>query len=130
MHIQRLTLETQNIKTMNGFYSQILELPAKLENAALEIQIGSSQLVFLENPDSNAKYHIAFNIPEQQIETALTWLEARVPNGVADDETQRCKSERTCPKWRFSRRVSNSLEKHLAFQKRSRTPKSRKGSSE
>lgn len=78
MNIQRLTLETQNIKIMNDFYSQMLDLPVKLENAALEIQIGSSQLVFLENPDSSAKYHIAFNIPEQQIETALAWLEARV----------------------------------------------------
>ncbi len=49
-----------------------------LENGVLQIQIGSSELVFLEKPASNAKYHFAFNIPEQQIEAAATWLEARV----------------------------------------------------
>ncbi len=79
MNIRRLTLETNNLETMKDFYGSMLELSLVQEGQALKIQIGSSELVFLENPDSNAKYHIAFNIPEQQLEVAKNWLEARVP---------------------------------------------------
>jgi catechol-2,3-dioxygenase len=85
MNIHRLTLETAHLETMRDFYGRILELPVHLEQQQLRIQIGLSELIFLENPATNAKYHIAFNIPEQQIETALTWLEARVeilPDGA------------------------------------------------
>ncbi len=79
MNIQRLTLETNNLETMKDFYSRILELPTRLENGILYIQIGSSELVFLENPQTKARYHFAFNIPEQQIDQGIQWLEARVP---------------------------------------------------
>jgi catechol-2,3-dioxygenase len=85
VNIRRLTLETNHLDTLKEFYGTVLELPALLENHVLRIQIGTSELVFLENPNSNAKYHIAFNIPESQIKTALTWLETRVsivPDGT------------------------------------------------
>ncbi len=78
MNIKRLTLETPNVEALKDFYGNVLELPTTLENNDLHIQIGTSELIYLENPKSNAKYHIAFNIPEQQIEAAATWLEARV----------------------------------------------------
>ncbi len=79
MNIQRLTLETADLAPLKVFYGEILELPVRLENGVLQIQIGSSELVFLEKPESKAKYHMAFNIPEQQLEAAKHWLEARVP---------------------------------------------------
>jgi catechol-2,3-dioxygenase len=78
VNIQRLTLETNNLETLQEFYGQILELPTKLENGILYIQIGLSELIFLENPESKARYHFAFNIPEQQPKAAKQWLEARV----------------------------------------------------
>ncbi len=79
MNIRRLTLETANLETMLVFYRHVLELPVFFENYQIHIKIGSSELVFFENANKNAKYHIALNIPESQIEDAKTWLEARVP---------------------------------------------------
>ena len=78
MNIHRLTLETAQLKVLEDFYGNVLELPVKLENNVLHIQIGSSELIFLEKPESKARYHFAFNIPEQQPKAAKQWLETRV----------------------------------------------------
>jgi catechol-2,3-dioxygenase len=74
MHIRALTLETANTAALEAFYAGTLGLPAL---GSCTFQIGSSRLQFLERPDSSAKYHIAFNIPESQIEEAIVWLEQR-----------------------------------------------------
>jgi catechol 2,3-dioxygenase-like lactoylglutathione lyase family enzyme len=84
VNIQRLTLETPNLETLRIFYGDVLELPVSLKNNQLQIKVGTSELIFLEKPESNAKYHFAFNIPEQQPKAAKQWLEARVKM-VLDD---------------------------------------------
>jgi hypothetical protein len=74
MHIRALTLETANCAALEGFYAGSLGLPALGHCTFL---IGSSRLQFLERQDSSAKYHFALNIPENQMDDAIAWLEQR-----------------------------------------------------
>ena len=78
MNIHRLTLETPNLEALRIFYGDVLELPVMLKSNQLQIKVGSSELIFFEKPESKARYHFAFNIPEQQPKAAKQWLEARV----------------------------------------------------
>jgi hypothetical protein len=76
MHIRALTLETNNCAALEYFYAELLGLP-KVGNGIF--LIGSSCLHFVERPNSSAKYHFAINIPENQIQEAISWLERRTP---------------------------------------------------
>lgn len=79
MHITRLTLRTSSPLEQQRFYAGTLGLPAHLTGNTLEVQIGSSVLEFCYEKGFKGQYHIAFNIPRNQIELASAWLEARVP---------------------------------------------------
>ena len=46
MFIKRLQLLTSNLLYQRDFYSTVLELPATLENDALHIQAGKTELIF------------------------------------------------------------------------------------
>ena len=79
MRIQQLTLQTADCETQSAFYRDLLELPVTRDDWSLTVQIGSSKLILERNADFTGRYHVAFDVPNNQFLQAVTWLEARVP---------------------------------------------------
>jgi catechol-2,3-dioxygenase len=79
MHITELRLKTADLNGQRGFYADTLHLPLVEETAnSLTVGVGHSRLIF-EQGETAARYHFAFNIPENQLEAARLWLKERVP---------------------------------------------------
>src|SRR5919198_2082548 len=80
MNITRLELLTVNLQAQKDFYAKILELPVRLTSSSLEVNAGTTYLVFLQAPaDFDGAYHFAFNLPENQFPTAKAWISGRIP---------------------------------------------------
>jgi hypothetical protein len=79
MQITRLELRTADLKEQALFYGEILGLETRiLAGTQVLIRAGASELVFTQaDPGQNGLYHFAFNIPENQLETAKKWLAQR-----------------------------------------------------
>lgn len=73
MHIKQLILPTTQLKRQKEFYTQILglSLTADMENS-FSFLVGSSILTFQDGVDKT-RYHFAFNIPSDSVESALEW---------------------------------------------------------
>jgi hypothetical protein len=78
MLIKKLVLQTAYLQTLKEFYSSILELPVQITGEGLEIQAGSTRLIFTESGEAEPFYHFAFNIPANKIEEAKNWLKPKV----------------------------------------------------
>jgi catechol-2,3-dioxygenase len=79
MQIKKIALETSHIKGLAEFYSFILELPVRAINEKeIVIDIGSSDLIFMETGKGQPFYHFAFNIPSNKIGEAKDWLNNKV----------------------------------------------------
>ena len=80
MNIKYLELLTKDLVAQRDYYSQVLELPVSLAAERLEVQAGTTTLVFTQaQPDFDDAYHFAFNIPENQFSVATDWISARIP---------------------------------------------------
>jgi catechol-2,3-dioxygenase len=79
MNILELQLLTNDLETQKAFYGSVLGLPI-LESDAQHsmVQVGSSRLKFSQQLGFSGRYHVAFDVPENQLEAAKKWLEARV----------------------------------------------------
>lgn len=79
MDILRLELPTKDLVAQRDFYSQVLELLVDLSAEKLEVKAGKTRLVFTQaEPDFEAAYHFAFNIPENQFRVAKAWVSDRI----------------------------------------------------
>ena len=79
MKIKKLVLQTIYQQTLREFYSSILELPVRVENEQeMTIEIGGSELIFIETKVSEPCYHFAINIPSNKIEEARAWLSRKL----------------------------------------------------
>lgn len=80
MNIKTLEVITNSIQQTEAFYTQVLQLPilVKTENM-VSFKAGQSVLSFKENtaPDTPI-YHIAFNIPEHQLNEAIAWSKGKI----------------------------------------------------
>lgn len=90
MQIAELQLVTHHLAAQKAFYHDLLELPLVAETPTLfTVQAGASALTFIETAASLPSiYHVAFNIPENQLAAAKLWLKARLPllqNGDSDE---------------------------------------------
>jgi hypothetical protein len=86
MRIKKLFLQSAYLKTLQEFYSTILELPAEpINDKEITIKIGASELVFSETKQAEPFYHFAINIPSNKIEEAKTWLSSKVKLLWIDD---------------------------------------------
>ena len=80
MKITYLELPTKDLIAQRDYYSQVLELPVALSAERLEVQAGTTTLVFTQaQPNFEGAYHFAFNIPENQFSAAMDWISARIP---------------------------------------------------
>ncbi|HAX49560.1 MAG TPA: hypothetical protein DCX92_11305 [Bacteroidetes bacterium] len=79
MNISELHLFTGSVSSLKKFYSDVLGLEiTALKNDKIEIKVGSTGLIFIEEPGSNPYYHYAINIPHNQISGAIEWLGSKV----------------------------------------------------
>lgn len=79
MKIKTLDVQTVYLKTLQEFYSALLELPVQQTNEKkIQIRIGDSDLTFTETTTAEPFYHYAINIPANKIEEAKTWLSNKV----------------------------------------------------
>jgi catechol 2,3-dioxygenase-like lactoylglutathione lyase family enzyme len=81
MRILSLELWCRELDNLHQFYTQGLGLEM-LENApdCFSVQAGRSRLTFHQaSADKAGRYHVAFDIPENQFDPAFAWLQARVP---------------------------------------------------
>jgi catechol 2,3-dioxygenase-like lactoylglutathione lyase family enzyme len=80
MNITYLELSSKDLPAQRDFYANILELPVTLDSAVLEIKAGKTVLRFTQAPSEfMGAYHFAFNIPENQYQSAKQWITSRVP---------------------------------------------------
>lgn len=80
MNIDSLELVTADLQAQRDFYTNILELPAKLSAAGLEVQAGATEILFTQAPSKpDGAYHFAFNIPQNQYQAAKKWIASRIP---------------------------------------------------
>ena len=78
MKIEYLKIYTSRLKQQESFFREILELPVKWSSPhGFRVQAGYSVLEILEDV-SATPYHIAFHIPPDQVENALSWVELRM----------------------------------------------------
>jgi len=79
MKITKLSLETAYLKTLQEFYSSVLELPVEQPHEKeIKIKMGSSELIFTEATTNEPFYHYAINIPANKIEEAKAWLSNKI----------------------------------------------------
>jgi hypothetical protein len=79
MLVEKLILQTAYLKTLEEFYSSILDLPVQeISDKEIIIKIGSTDLVFVETNQTEPFYHFAINIPANKIEEARSWLKRKI----------------------------------------------------
>jgi len=84
MHIIRLTLAAHDLYAANDFYAAKLGLPLlEIDAESITFQVGTTELTF-HTSDHAAQHHIAFNIPENQIEDGFTWINQFAPTMTTD----------------------------------------------
>ena len=90
MHITELQLATAALADQKAFYHDLFELPLVTESpTSFTVQVGTSRLTFVETTEPLPSiYHVAFNIPENQLAAAKQWVVPRTPllqNGDSDE---------------------------------------------
>jgi hypothetical protein len=79
MRVEKLILQTAHLKTLEEFYSTLLELPVReIGEKEIIVKIGTTDLVFDETKDTEPFYHFAINIPANKIEEARKWLKGKI----------------------------------------------------
>ncbi len=80
MKIREIQLQTHNLKALKKFYSETLELPIVVEREYwFSVKAGASKITFRQTRSQEKPfYHFAFNIPENQLKEAKTWLSSRL----------------------------------------------------
>jgi catechol-2,3-dioxygenase len=78
MRIKMLELGSSDLGELRAFYETVLGLPAELEEGRLRVRAGWTELRFRPAAaGSTPLYHFAFNIPENQFNSALEWTARR-----------------------------------------------------
>jgi catechol-2,3-dioxygenase len=80
LHFRRVTVHTPRLEALREFYRDVLRLEfAEDERNAASFVAGSTVLRFVHDEQIQSPlYHFAFNIPENLIESCMTWTARRV----------------------------------------------------
>lgn len=79
MKILEINLQTRVLDELVGFYGGLLGMDTSTDESRLSIKSGHSTLSFDEvSSEKNPFYHFAFNIPENQLNEAINWLNEKV----------------------------------------------------
>jgi len=83
-----VTLYTNQLKPLQRFYTNILELPiSEQTEQSFTLKIGTSKLTFKKS-ESDAFYHIAINIPGNQFSLIKSWIENKIPLNREGGQTE------------------------------------------
>ncbi|WP_306354279.1 VOC family protein [Flavobacterium sp. '19STA2R22 D10 B1'] len=78
MKIKELYLLTNNLIATESFYNTILNIPTLEKNKEyVSFEIGATKVHFVTAEQKNPVYHLAIDIPQNQLEEAFAWLESR-----------------------------------------------------
>ena len=80
MRFKQVVLQSANLEAQRDFYHLKLGLPLMIDASdEIAFHVGASVLTFRHNPNKSltSVYHVAFNIPENQLAEASAWLEMR-----------------------------------------------------
>ena len=73
-----VTLYTNQLKQLRGFYGNVLEIPIEESSEEyFQLSIGTSKLIF-RHSELQTNYHFAINIPGNQFTLAKFWAKERV----------------------------------------------------
>ncbi len=88
MEITALRLLTARLDAQRAFYAGTLGLPLVAQTAdSFTMRAGATRLTFAAS-ETDARYHLAFNIPRDTLAGAKAFLAARVPLLTADGRDQ------------------------------------------
>ncbi len=79
--LRRIRMQTHRLGALRGFYRDLIGFPLVAETGeSVAVAAGATRLEFVQVRDgSEPYYHFAFNIPENKLLAAKTWLGQRVP---------------------------------------------------
>ncbi|MFM2306418.1 MAG: hypothetical protein RLZZ367_1087 [Bacteroidota bacterium] len=78
MRIKQLILQTAALNQTAEFYGRTLGLPVSTTGLReITVTVGSTELIFTLAKNGNPFYHLAFNIPCNQIAEATAWCKLR-----------------------------------------------------
>lgn len=78
MEITHIVLTTRRLEETAAYYESVLGMPVAREPGEVTVTVGSSLIVFQEDPDAEGAHHLAFAIPTGSFGAARAWLERRV----------------------------------------------------
>jgi len=79
MNIRYLELSAKDLPGQRDFYANILGLPVQLDSAALDVQVGETNVRFTQAPSEfKGAYHFAFDIPRNQYLESKRWITSRL----------------------------------------------------
>jgi len=79
MQLLEISLLSDDIDATAKFYNGKLGLPIiRTSDETLVVQIGSTEVQFIQSIDLKPVYHLAFNIPWNQLEVALAWTKEKI----------------------------------------------------
>ncbi len=80
MKLLEVTIRAADLDALEAFYGGVLGLNIlERDPSRLTVQVGRSRLVFKQETDFVGRYHVAFDVPNNQLGLARSWLESRVP---------------------------------------------------
>ncbi|NEW05685.1 glyoxalase [Paenibacillus sp. SYP-B3998] len=76
MNILKIEVRTKCLESIKQFYGDLLNFEImEFSGNRMILQAGTSTIIFNEEDESEAFYHIAFSIPSNQLSEAKKWLE-------------------------------------------------------
>ncbi len=80
VEIRHTRLRANNLAEQAAYYRDVLMLPVEASDESVRVTAGASVIEFVPgDPAQRPFYHFAFTIPENQLESAMAWLEPRGP---------------------------------------------------
>lgn len=89
MIVTQLRLAARDLSRQRAFYADSLDLPVTDRTSqSFSVRAGTTELVFEASPKARGVYHVAFNIPENQLSDAKRWLVGRAALLTEDGEDE------------------------------------------
>lgn len=78
MNIKEIQLESADLAATAAFYNQLLGLPVHhKEEHSISFRLGTTLIRFDKTESGKPVYHLAFDIPNNQLEAAYAWLKEK-----------------------------------------------------
>ncbi|SDK32287.1 Glyoxalase-like domain-containing protein [Actinopolyspora mzabensis] len=79
MRISTVEHHVSDLAAAVAFYRDLLGLPVSYDEGSARVTLGSSELWLTPGPATAAAHHLAFDVPAENFDAAVSWLAERVP---------------------------------------------------